>query len=90
MSDVTITERQQYWLEHIRAVAAFDGNLAEYTHSARRGLGHVMKVTPEMGNPIYECEYADQYMKRSPLGLLALDLKITWRGIKVIVQGKAL
>jgi hypothetical protein len=26
MSDVTITERQQYWLDHIRAAAAFDGN----------------------------------------------------------------
>ena len=34
MSDVTITERQQYWLDHIRAAAAFDGNLAEYARSA--------------------------------------------------------
>lgn len=34
MSDVTITERQQYWLDHIRAAAAFDGTLAEYARSA--------------------------------------------------------
>jgi len=54
------------------------------------GLGHVMKGTPEMGNPIYEYEYADQYIKRSGLGLLALDLKIIWRGIKVIAKGKGL
>lgn len=34
MSDIAITERQQYWLDHIRAAAAFDGNLAEYARSA--------------------------------------------------------
>jgi lipopolysaccharide/colanic/teichoic acid biosynthesis glycosyltransferase len=54
------------------------------------GLGHVMKGTPEMGNPVYEYEYIDQYMKLSPLGLLWLDLKIIGRGIKVIFQGKGL
>jgi lipopolysaccharide/colanic/teichoic acid biosynthesis glycosyltransferase len=54
------------------------------------GLGHVMKGTPEMGNPIYEYEYADQYIKRSGLGLLRLDLKIIGRGIRVILQGKGL
>jgi lipopolysaccharide/colanic/teichoic acid biosynthesis glycosyltransferase len=54
------------------------------------GLGHVMKGTPQMGNPIYEYEYADQYIKRSPIGLLWLDLKIIGRGVKVIAQGKGL
>lgn len=54
------------------------------------GLGHVMKGTPEMGNPVYEYEYIDQYMKRSPMGLLALDLSIIGRGIKVVLQGKGL
>lgn len=34
MSDVTITERQQYWLDHIRDAAALDGNLAAYARSA--------------------------------------------------------
>ncbi len=33
MSDVAITERQQYWLDHIRASSAFDGTLAEYARS---------------------------------------------------------
>ena len=51
------------------------------------GLGHVNKGTPEMGKPIYEYEYVDQYMKRSSLGLLMLDLWIIWRGLLVIVKG---
>ena len=54
------------------------------------GLGHIMKGTPEMGQPIYEYEYIDQYLKRTSLGLLWLDLTIIWRGIKVIMQGKGL
>lgn len=51
------------------------------------GLGHVNKGTPEMGNPVYEYEYVDQYLKRSSFGLLCLDLHIIWRGIMVIVRG---
>ena len=54
------------------------------------GLGHVMKGTPEMGNPIYEYEYVDQYMKRSSIGLLWLDLQIIGRGVRVMLQGKGL
>lgn len=54
------------------------------------GLGHVNKGTPEMGNPVYEYEYVDQYLKLSPLGLLWLDLKIIGRGIGVILKGKGL
>jgi lipopolysaccharide/colanic/teichoic acid biosynthesis glycosyltransferase len=54
------------------------------------GLGHVMKGTPEMGNPAYEYEYIDKYLKLSPIGLLWLDLVIIGRGIKVIFQGKGL
>ena len=30
MSEKAITERQQYWLDHIRAAAAFEGSLVEY------------------------------------------------------------
>jgi lipopolysaccharide/colanic/teichoic acid biosynthesis glycosyltransferase len=52
------------------------------------GLGHVMKGTPEMGNPVYEYEYIDKYLKCSPIGLLWLDLVIIGRGLRVIVQGK--
>lgn len=51
------------------------------------GLGHINKGTPEMGNSAYEYEYVDQYLKRSSLGLLRLDLWIIWRGILVIFKG---
>ena len=51
------------------------------------GLGHIMKGKPEFGNPIYEYEYIDQYIKRSELGLLWLDLTIIWRGILLIIKG---
>jgi len=54
------------------------------------GLGHVMKGTPEMGNPVYEYEYIDKYLGLSAIGLLWLDLIIIGRGIKVIFQGKGL
>jgi lipopolysaccharide/colanic/teichoic acid biosynthesis glycosyltransferase len=51
------------------------------------GLGHINKGTSEMGNPIYEYEYIDQYLKLSSFGLLRLDLWIIWKGILVIVKG---
>jgi lipopolysaccharide/colanic/teichoic acid biosynthesis glycosyltransferase len=51
------------------------------------GLGHINKGTSEMGNPIYEYEYLDQYIKRSSFGLLCLDLLIIWKGIQVIFKG---
>jgi len=51
------------------------------------GLGHIMKGKPEFGNPIYEYEYIDQYIKRSEWGLFLLDLKIIWRGAILILKG---
>jgi lipopolysaccharide/colanic/teichoic acid biosynthesis glycosyltransferase len=51
------------------------------------GLGHINKGTAEMGNPVYEYEYVDQYLKRSSWGLLMLDLWVIWKGIKVITAG---
>ncbi len=51
------------------------------------GLGHINKGTSEMGKPEYEYEYVDQYLKRSSLGLLKLDLWIIWRGVMVILKG---
>ena len=54
------------------------------------GLGHINKGTPEMGNPVYEYAYIDQYMRLTPLKLLWLDLTIIGRGVKVILQGKGL
>jgi len=54
------------------------------------GLGHVNKGTVEMGNPVHEYEYIDQYLKRSSVGLLWLDIKIIGRGIRVMVKGQGL
>jgi len=54
------------------------------------GLGHIMKGTPEMGNPVYEYEYANQYLNRSGAGLLWLDLTIIARGLGVVLKGKGL
>jgi lipopolysaccharide/colanic/teichoic acid biosynthesis glycosyltransferase len=51
------------------------------------GLGHINKGTAEMGNPIYEYEYLEQYLKRSSFGLLCLDLWIISKGIQVIARG---
>ena len=51
------------------------------------GMGHVMKGTPEMGNPMYEYEYINQYMQRPWYGLLALDLWIIGRGAILITRG---
>ena len=51
------------------------------------GLGHINKGTSEMGNPIYEYEYIDEYLKLSSFSLLMLDLWIIFKGIQVIVKG---
>ena len=64
------------------------GNLTRFLiKGGLLGLGHINKGTPEMGNPVYEYEYVDQYLKRSSFGLLMLDLWVIWRGVKVIVRG---
>ena len=46
--------------------------------AARRsaGLGAHQQGPPEMGNPVYEYEYVDLYIKRSYFGLLMLDLSM--------------
>ena len=54
------------------------------------GLGHVLKGTSEMGEPIYEYEYIDKYINSSSIGLFWLDMKIIFRGVIVIVKGKGL
>ena len=51
------------------------------------GLGHINKGTVEMGNSLYEYEYIDEYLNRSSVGLLKLDLWIIWKGIIVIFKG---
>ncbi len=51
------------------------------------GLGHINKGTDEMGESIYEYEYIEQYLNRSSLELLRLDLWIIGKGIKLIIKG---
>jgi lipopolysaccharide/colanic/teichoic acid biosynthesis glycosyltransferase len=51
------------------------------------GLGHINKGTSEMGNPAYEYEYLDCYLKKTSLGLLCLDIWIIFKGIAVIFKG---
>lgn len=51
------------------------------------GLGHINKGTNKMGNASYEYEYIDEYIKRTPLRLLSLDLWIIWKGILLIFKG---
>lgn len=64
------------------------GNITRFLlRGGMLGLGHVNKGTPEMGKPIYEYEYAEQYKNQSSLGLLMLDAWIMWRGFLVIVKG---
>ena len=51
------------------------------------GLGHINKGTSEMGNSRHEYEYIDEYLNRSSLGILKLDLWIIWKGLVVIFKG---
>lgn len=51
------------------------------------GLGHINKGTAEMGNPSYEYEYVDNYLKLSPLKMLWLDMWVIWRGFLLIIKG---
>jgi lipopolysaccharide/colanic/teichoic acid biosynthesis glycosyltransferase len=51
------------------------------------GLGHINKGTDEMGNPVYEYEYVDQYLKRSSWQLLMLDLWIIYKGVILMMKG---
>jgi lipopolysaccharide/colanic/teichoic acid biosynthesis glycosyltransferase len=51
------------------------------------GLGHINKGTLEMGNPVYEYEYVEQYLRRSSFDLQCLDLWIIWKGILVMIKG---
>lgn len=51
------------------------------------GLGHLRKGTEEMGDPKYEYQYIDEYLKRSPLGLVALDMWVIKEGVRLILKG---
>lgn len=51
------------------------------------GLGHIMKGKPEFGDPKYEYEYIDYYLKNSGLSLFILDMKIIFRGLILVIKG---
>ena len=51
------------------------------------GLGHINKGTSEMGNPIYEYEYIDNYLKKSSFEIFCLDLWVIWKGIILMTKG---
>ena len=51
------------------------------------GLGHIRKGTEEMGDPVFEYEYADAVLKYDPIRLLLLDLWILYRGALLVVRG---
>jgi lipopolysaccharide/colanic/teichoic acid biosynthesis glycosyltransferase len=54
------------------------------------GFGHIRKGTSEMGDPRFEYEYIHEYLTRPPLGILAIDAWILWKGFNVIIAGKGL
>ena len=54
------------------------------------GLGHIRKGTSEMGDPKFEYEYVKEYLNRSSIGIVRLDLWIIWKGLHVVIKGKGL
>jgi lipopolysaccharide/colanic/teichoic acid biosynthesis glycosyltransferase len=64
------------------------GNIARFLlKGGLLGFGHIKKGTSEMGNPLYEYEYVEQYLKRSSFGLFCLDLWIIYKGVLLIFKG---
>lgn len=51
------------------------------------GLGHINKGTDLMGDPSFEYEYIDEYLKRSSFRLMCLDIWIIYKGIILIIKG---
>lgn len=51
------------------------------------GLGHNNKGTSEMGNSKYEYEYIRYYINNSGIKLIIFDLKVIFKGIKLMLKG---
>jgi lipopolysaccharide/colanic/teichoic acid biosynthesis glycosyltransferase len=51
------------------------------------GLGHINKGTDLMGDPSFEYEYIDEYLKRSSFRLMCLDIWIIYKGLMLIIKG---
>ena len=54
------------------------------------GFGHIRKGTEEFGKSEWEYEYLEQYLERSCVSLILLDLWVIYRGFKVVLEGKGL
>ncbi len=92
MGDTPITERQQHWLDHIRAADAFDGSIADYARSeglkpkelyswkgilARRGL---LADAPDVEN---DAGFVRVTAPARPLGMslvLPNGVRLEWHG----------
>lgn len=51
------------------------------------GFGHIRKGTEEFGDPTFEFEYADKYMRGSAFSLFLLDMWIIKKGIFLMLKG---
>jgi len=54
------------------------------------GAGHVLKGKPEMGNAAVEYDYIEKYLSLSQPALLLMDMKILWKAVLVLFEGKGL
>jgi len=51
------------------------------------GLGHIRKGTEQMGDPIFEYEYAEAVLNYNSIKLILLDLWIMYKGFLLITKG---
>lgn len=78
------------------AVHHFERDLAQGNVTRRLlkggilGLGHIRKGTAEMGDPRFEYEYVNEYLGRTSIGIIILDLWIIGKGLLVVIKGKGL
>lgn len=64
------------------------GNISRFLlKGGMLGLGHINKGTQNMGKSIYEYEYIDNYINKSQINLLCLDIWIIYKGILLILKG---
>ena len=87
IGDMSIVGPRPLSVMHYERDKMQGNNVRSILKGGMLGLGHINKGTSEMGNSIYEYEYIDEYMKRSEIGILKLDLWIIWKGVKLILKG---
>lgn len=51
------------------------------------GLGHIKKGQVDFGDPVYEYEYLNFYIKKSSIKLFVIDLTIIIKGFLLILKG---